>query len=383
MENKLQLFKNEELGQVRVIKINEDAWFVGKDLCDILEYENQNRDITRHVDEEDRLMYNSKTRYKNGIEFNHKELGQRGGWLINESGLYSLIFGSKLDNAKKFKKWVTSEVLPSIRKHGAYINDDESTVNQDYIKYTYGQLKETFTNCAIENLQDVYDECLQWHKENKTRIPYANNSKRRKGTKHTATDSKLMIMQKIIATLEARNTILCESGKFGLISEINNVVKLIKDDITTQNNRINGGKLGSKTKKIKEIEDKLNYHIPKLDDYLCLDIHPFSTNYLYSHKNGYTTRSEGYNRWIKNFPNEVVIDKFGDIDLNKPTRMWVKAICKDGFDTDNILKSLQDQIVRCLGANNDNNITIAGVEIIGRVDSYKDGNIYIILRNEE
>lgn len=155
-----------------------------------------------------------------------------------------MIFGSKNNSAKK---WVASEVLPNIRKHGAYINDDENTVDRNYIKYTYGQLKETFNNCPIENILDIYDECLQWHKDNKTRIPFANNSK---GSKHTASKSKIMIMQKIIATLEERNMSLCESGKFGLISEVNNVIKLIKDDITKQNNKSNGGKIANKTTKI-------------------------------------------------------------------------------------------------------------------------------------
>ena len=111
--NNLQIFKNEEFGQVRTLIKNNEPWFVGKDVAEILGYENQNRDIVSHIDEEDRKMLD-KTQYENGIEFDYKELGQRGGWIINESGLYSLILSSKLHNAKKFKKWVTSEVLPTI-----------------------------------------------------------------------------------------------------------------------------------------------------------------------------------------------------------------------------------------------------------------------------
>lgn len=70
------------------------------------------------MDEEDRIMLNAETQYQNGTEFDYKILGQRGGWIINESGLYALIFGSKLESAKRFKHWVTSEVLPAIRKTG-------------------------------------------------------------------------------------------------------------------------------------------------------------------------------------------------------------------------------------------------------------------------
>lgn len=104
---------------------------VAKDIAKLLGYANANRDIIRHTDEEDRLMLN-KTQYQNGIEFDYRELGQRGGWLINESGFYSLVLGSELPTAKRFKRWVTSEVLPAIRKTGGYIpitaQDDDLTI---------------------------------------------------------------------------------------------------------------------------------------------------------------------------------------------------------------------------------------------------------------
>ena len=108
--NELQVFNNETFGNVRAVEIDGEAWFVGKDVADILGYENGSRDINRHVDEEDRQNYQNGT-----FE------SPRGMTVINESGVYSLIMGSKLPRAKEFKRWVTSEVLPSIRKHGAYL----------------------------------------------------------------------------------------------------------------------------------------------------------------------------------------------------------------------------------------------------------------------
>ena len=111
----LQIFKNEEFGEIRTVEISGEPWFVGKDVAEILGYTDLVHAVLDHVDEEDRV--NSKTQGQINLE-----LGQRGGWLINESGLYSLILSSKLPNAKAFKKWVTSEVLPSIRKHGGYIS---------------------------------------------------------------------------------------------------------------------------------------------------------------------------------------------------------------------------------------------------------------------
>lgn len=111
--NEMKVFTNEEFGEVRVEEIEGKPWFVGKDVANILGHTNPSKAIADHVDEEDKLNNDSLS-----------SLGQRGGWLINESGLYSLILSSKLPNAKKFKKWVTSEVLPSIRQHGMYAMDD-------------------------------------------------------------------------------------------------------------------------------------------------------------------------------------------------------------------------------------------------------------------
>lgn len=104
----LQIF-NFDGSQVRTFLINEEPYFVGKDVAQILGYQNLSKAIKDHVDDEDKL---------NNVSLS--SLGQRGGWLINESGVYSLVFGSKLEKAKEFKRWVTNEVLPSIRKHGMY-----------------------------------------------------------------------------------------------------------------------------------------------------------------------------------------------------------------------------------------------------------------------
>ena len=111
--NNLKVFKNQEFGEVRTVTINDEPYFVGKDIAEILGYQNGSRDINRHVDTEDR----QKTMVFDGNQ--DKET-----IVINESGLYSLILSSKLPSAKKFKRWVTSEVLPSIRKHGMYAIDD-------------------------------------------------------------------------------------------------------------------------------------------------------------------------------------------------------------------------------------------------------------------
>lgn len=114
--NTLEIFKNEEFGELRVVEIEGEPWFVGKDIATVLGYSNPSKALIDHVDNEDKL---------NNVSL--LSLGQRGGWLINESGLYSLILSSKLPSAKKFKSWVTREVLPSIRKTGTYAVRKEPT----------------------------------------------------------------------------------------------------------------------------------------------------------------------------------------------------------------------------------------------------------------
>ena len=109
MLNQLEIFKNREFGEIRTVTMDGAPWFVGKDVADILGYQNGSRDINRHVDEEDRhkIMLFDGNQDKETI-------------IINESGLYSLILSSKLATAKRFKHWVTSEVLPQIRRTGSY-----------------------------------------------------------------------------------------------------------------------------------------------------------------------------------------------------------------------------------------------------------------------
>ena len=115
---------------VRTVTINDEPYFVGKDVAEILGYQNPSKALADHIDPEDKL--NNKTL---------ASLGQRGGWLINESGLYSLILSSKLPQAKEFKRWVTSEVLPTIRKNGMFATD-ELLDNPDFAIATLQKLKE-------------------------------------------------------------------------------------------------------------------------------------------------------------------------------------------------------------------------------------------------
>ncbi|HBF2276018.1 TPA: Bro-N domain-containing protein [Clostridioides difficile] len=131
---KVEVFKNEQFGEIRVLEKGGEPWFVGKDVAEMLGYSNSRDALKKHIDEEDK-----------GVAKCDTLRGRQILTIINESGLYSLILSSKLAEAKKFKRWVTNEVLPTIRRHGAYLTDDkieEILSNPDTIIKLATELKE-------------------------------------------------------------------------------------------------------------------------------------------------------------------------------------------------------------------------------------------------
>lgn len=133
--NEIKIFENSEFGTLRGIEINGEGWLVGKDVAERLGYSNPRDALARHVDDED----------KSTVAFHDGTSGNPNVTVINESGVYSLIMGSKLPNAKKFKRWVTSEVLPAIRKHGGYLTPEkveEALLNPDTLIRLATELKD-------------------------------------------------------------------------------------------------------------------------------------------------------------------------------------------------------------------------------------------------
>ncbi len=130
----LQLFQNPEFGRVRIVEVNGEAWMVGKDVAEALGYAKAQNAIAAHVDEEDR-----KVAPIQGTPGGTQEMT-----IINESGLYSLVLSSKLPNARKFRRWVTTEVLPTVRRHGAYMTPETlqaAILNPDTMIQLCQQLK--------------------------------------------------------------------------------------------------------------------------------------------------------------------------------------------------------------------------------------------------
>lgn len=148
--NELQIFNNAEFGQVRTVTINNEPWFVGKDVAEALGYSKARNAIAAHVDDED----------KRDALIQGSRGGTQNMTIINESGLYALIFGSKLPSAKKFKRWVTSEVLPQIRKTGSFGSSTVPPVKNlhdvvEYIKI----IKETASNngCSDDEISEIVE----------------------------------------------------------------------------------------------------------------------------------------------------------------------------------------------------------------------------------
>ena len=150
--NELTVFKNEQFGEMRTIIIGEEIWFVGKDVAEILGYTNSRKALIDHVDDEDK---------KDGVTIRDAIGREQTPIFINESGLYSLVLSSKLPSAKEFKRWVTSEVLPSIRKHGAYMSPEtieNVLLNPDTIITLAKQLKAERAKVAeLQPKADYFD----------------------------------------------------------------------------------------------------------------------------------------------------------------------------------------------------------------------------------
>ena len=152
--NNICTFEHPEFGSIRTIEINGEPWLVGKDVAMVLGYRNPSKALIDHVDEEDKLNNESLS-----------SLGQRGGWLINESGLYSLVLSSKLPGAKRFRRWVTSEVLPSIRKHGGYIAGQEHLTDEELLckalLVAQSRIKLQSATSSLMSSSDKLKRCVQ------------------------------------------------------------------------------------------------------------------------------------------------------------------------------------------------------------------------------
>lgn len=385
-ENLLTKFTNEEFGEIRVITIDEEPMFIGKELVEKLGYKidgttSYSKHIKKYCDEEDFMKMNNSKLELFGIN----DLGRKGGYLVNESGMYSLILGSELPNAKNFKRWVTKEVLPSIRKHGAYIgeNVDENYVNNE-IRFGNKTTIKTFANSDPAMVNKLYSEFKEY-----IDTEYKNNTDVRKA-RYASVEKGLTRLLENIGT---------NVNNIGLCYNIQVLKNEVLSDIKTLTNRVSGGKRAGLTranKKLKNELDEVKNNALKKEKELMdikekydpnkfwttLNYHPFSVNYMYD-DNQITT---AYQKWIDNFPKKQLHSKEeyeqkANIDFNKPIVIYVKYRNLSKFDTDNLSKSLIDYIFNRYFLVDDS-IVKGKVEFTQQhCNSYEDGQIRFTLRN--
>ena len=150
MENKLMIFENEAFGKVRTLNLNGEPWFVAVDVCSVLDLSNPTIAVSR-LDEDERAKFN---------------LGRQGdATIVNEPGLYTLVLGSRKPEAKAFKRWITHEVLPNIRKHGVYITDEKLKLFAEHPE---------LLDALMESLYAAHAENLRHRAERQTLLPKAD-----------------------------------------------------------------------------------------------------------------------------------------------------------------------------------------------------------------
>lgn len=170
LSENIKIFNNTEFGEIRVMLIDDDPWFVGKDIAAALGYKDTVNALKAHVDEQDKRGWRITT-----------PSGEQQAIIINESGLYSLIFSSKLESAQRFKHWVTHDVLPSIRKHGMYMTDnllETAITNPDFVIGLIQNMKSEKEKSAALQMQnkqlcekneemqpkaDCFDDLVAWN----------------------------------------------------------------------------------------------------------------------------------------------------------------------------------------------------------------------------
>ena len=304
---------------------------------------------------------------------------------LTEEMVYDFMLEAHTEPCKRFKKWLSKEVLPSIRKHGAYIgeNADEDYINNE-IRFGNKTTIKTFANADPAMVNKLYDEFREY-----IDTEYKNNTDVRK-SRYLSVDKGLERLLENMGT---------NVNNIGLCYNIQVLKNEVLSDIKILGNRINGGKKAGLTranKKLKNELDEVKNNALKKEKELMdikekydpnkfwttLNYHPFSVNYMYD-DNQITT---AYQKWIDNFPKDKLHSKEeyeqkANIDFNKPIVIYVKYRNLSKFDTDNLSKSLIDYIFN-------RHLLVDDSIVKGKVEftqehcrSYEDGQIRFTLRN--
>ena len=394
-------FNNELFGTIRTVIIDEEIYFVGKDVAEALGYKDINRAVKQHTDADERKelkrsdckVYgdSSLALWSNENDFSNKVL-------INESGLYSLIFGSELSEAKAFKKWVTSEILPTIRQAGCYIGENATTESIDFqTKFGARRIRKTFMEAEPAQMVSLYEE-------------YMERSKQERKAGRMTNKDRVRDCEIIKDVCFKKVTIV----KPMYVSVLQSLAFQAQKDITELNNRKNGGEKSALTKQnnllitennnlrqqnqewqeysqelesySRELEQQVEELMPPERTFVTIDFHAYSTNYMYQYTNTGVRKSPSYIRWQNNFPYDEIptkeeYEQYEGVNFNKPIEMEIHFVCMDRFDTDNLSKSLQDTLFNNYFGVDDNIVVNSLRYKDGSCNSYDEGKIRFAIYN--
>ena len=377
--NNLTVFNNDLFGNMRAMMIEDEPWFLGKDVATALGYKDANKAVKDHVDKEDLKACSRKDYADLAPTLWSNENDLRDKILINESGLYSLIFGSELENAKVFKRWVTSEVLPTLRRSGVYIDETATQETIDYqAKFGIRRIRKTVKEAT--NPRALYEEFYELSKQ-ECRVHHINNKDRIAASKIIINELQYKIDNSDISMRASEKMALQE-----LISDI-------QYDITKLANKLNGGVKSGQTKQInklasekEELQERiitLEQSLNENDEYYFIDRHPFTVNCMYDNN----VKTPVFHRWINNLHLEQFLPKeYPGLDTTKPMAIKLlyghKEFGRYGkpFDLVNFNKAIIDQIANFYGFN-DSLIKKHYEETHKYVGKFEEGYIYVSLRN--
>ena len=368
-KNELQIFNNEQFGQIRIMTIDGDDHFNLYDIGMGLGYTTKAKgklylrkeEISNLCERLDIKGFSLSENFINidkSIDFDNT--------YVTEDAFYDLCLESDAKNARSFRKWVTLEVLPSLRKRGVYImeNAKEEVIDNEKL-FGKRRVKNTFAKADPHEIEKLYDDCIN----------YINDQ--------YSTKDKITMLQSIYNGLSESNLRLSQDAvrNVGKCYDVSLLQHRVLQDKAKYQNKRNGGIKSSKTKTI----NKLN---PPLEDYMVFDIHPMSENYMYQAVNSFQTgeaimvRTSTYKNWLDRFPVEQAINKDElDIDWTKPIKMFIKVDCLAKFDSSNFIKATNDMILNRIYLEDD---SIAKDTIISTnkiVDDYSKGKIYVYIQN--
>ena len=320
------------------------------------------------------MMYPRKDRIDTVIENAEISMCVRSGHkYLTESQLYDFMLEAHTDKCKPFRKWVTNEVLPTIRKTGCYITESATTEAIDYqSKYGKYRIRKTFNEST--DPRKTYEEFMEL-------------SKLERKAKRINNEERIKCCNIIIDTLQTRIADEMLTMRPSELLAIQELVVDIQNDVIKLSNRKNGGKLAAKTKKLNELQDEYDelYELYRMEDanYYLIPRHGFTTNcaYTYDENSGRFVKSKAYQKWISNLNlSDFLPPMYPDINYDKPLRINLGFVCKDEFDVHNLTKTIIDQIANFYEFN-DNQIIEARQKKIDNCDNFSDGRIYVKLEN--